>query len=269
MKNGPFALTFHTCFIVFLIAPIVVVCLVAFTPTTYLSLPTTGFSLRWFREMLGRPDFIEALRTSAVLGAVSATVAVAIAIPSALAVTRFDFRMKGPFIATLQSPLMIPSAVLGVSYLRYLTQLKFYGTLTGLVVCHVIIVMPFALRLVMAAAVGLDRRVEDAAVSLGASTWVTFRRILVPLILPGLASGWILAFITSFDEVTMTVFVASPTVTTLPVKLFLFIQDNINPLVAAVSATLIVMTVLLMVLLDRIYGLERVFAGGDGIEAKK
>jgi putative spermidine/putrescine transport system permease protein len=88
-----------------------------------------------------------------------------------------------------------------------------------------------------------------------------FRRITLPLILPGLASGWALAFIQSFDEVTMTVFIASPSVTTLPVRMFLYIQDNIDPLVTSVSAVVIAITVVFLVVIDRLYGLERLLAG--------
>jgi len=121
--------------------------------------------------------------------------------------------------------------------------------------------MPFSLRLVIAASSGMDPQLEHAAISLGASWWRGFVRVTLPLILPGVASGWVLAFITSFDEVTMTVFIASPRTTTLPVRLFLYIQDNIDPLVAAVSAALIGLTFVAMLLLDRLYGLERLLVG--------
>ena len=164
-------------------------------------------------------------------------------------------------MALLQSPLMIPPVVLGIAFLRFFTEIGLGGTFLGLVLSHVIVVMPFALRLVIAAASGIDRRIEHAAIALGASWWQGFRRVTLPMILPGVASGWVLAFITSFDEVTMTVFIASPRTTTLPVRLFLYIQDNIDPLVAAVSAALIGLTILAMLLLDRLYGLEQLFVG--------
>src|SRR5262249_51795375 len=142
------------------------------------------------------------------------------------------------------------------------TEIGLGGTFLGLVLSHVVIIMPFALRLVVAASSGMDDPViEHAAVSLGASSWQTLRRITLPLILPGVASGWGLAFITRSDEVTMTVFIASPRTTTLPVRLFLYIQDNIDPLVAAVSAALIGLTFVAMLLLDRLYGLERLLVG--------
>jgi putative spermidine/putrescine transport system permease protein len=103
--------------------------------------------------------------------------------------------------------------------------------------------------------------VEHAAISLGAGPITVFRRVTLPMILPGVVSGWILAFITSFDEVTMTVFIASPSTITLPVRMFLYIQDNIDPLVTSVSAALIFLTVIAMVILERLFGLDRLFIG--------
>jgi len=127
-------------------------------------------------------------------------------------------------------------------------------------------VFPFALRLTLASATGMDRAVEQAAISLGATEWTILRRITVPLILPGLVSGWALAFIQSFDEVTMTVFVAAPGTATLPVRMFLYIQDNIDPLVTSVSASVIAVTAVALVALDRLYGLERLLSGHAGEE---
>jgi len=260
-RNGPLALTFHVLFLSFLLAPILIVCVVAFTPEGYLSLPTRGPSLRWFEAIGNNPEFVRAFRDSLMLGAVSSTLAIAFSIPAALAIARHRFPGREAITALFLSPLMVPHIVLGIAFLRFFTLIGLGGTFAGLVLSHVIIIIPFALRLVLAASTGMDRSIENAAMSLGASSWTTFRRVTLPLILPGVASGWVLAFINSFDEVTMTVFIASPETTTLPVRLFLYIQDNIDPLVAAVSAALIFLTVGAMLVLDRLYGLERLLVG--------
>ncbi|CAO3382821.1 ABC transporter permease [Azospirillum argentinense] len=260
-RNGPVALVFHTLFLAFLLAPILVVCVVAFTSQGYLSLPTDGLSLRWFKAIGDNPEFARAFRDSLLLGAVSSTIAVAFSVPAALAIARHQFRGREAITALFLSPLMVPHIVLGIAFLRFFTQIGLGGTFAGLVLSHVVIILPFALRLILAASTGMDRSIENAAASLGATSWTTFRRVTLPLILPGVASGWVLAFINSFDEVTMTVFIASPETTTLPVRLFLYIQDNIDPLVAAVSASLIFMTVAAMLVLDRLYGLERLLVG--------
>ena len=260
-RNGPVALIFHTLFVIFMVAPIVVVCLVAFTPEGYLSLPTSSFSLRWFRTIAAYPEFISAFWVSLWIGAVSSVVALLFAVPAALAIARHQFRGREALSALFLSPLMIPHVVLGIAFLRFFTQTGLSGTFTALLIAHVVVVFPFALRLTLAAATGMDRSVEMAAVSLGANNWTLFRRVTLPLILPGVVSGWALAFIQSFDEVTMTVFLAAPGVETLPVRMFLYIQDNIDPLVTSVSASVIVITMLALILLDRVYGLERVLAG--------
>ena len=260
-RNGIGALAFHTFFIVFMVAPILIVCVVAFTPEGFLSIPTTSWSLRWFKAIARYPEFVEAFWNSIILGALSSFVAIALSLPAALAVARYRFRGREAFTALFLSPLMIPHVVLGIAFLRFFTQVGLGGTFIGLVLAHIVIVFPFALRLVLASAIGMDRALENAAVSLGATPFTVFRRVTLPLILPGVASGWMLAFIQSFDEVTMTIFIATPSATTLPVRMFLYIQDNIDPLVTSVSALVIAITVAFMVVLDRIYGLDRLLSG--------
>jgi putative spermidine/putrescine transport system permease protein len=261
IRNGPLALAFHALFIGFILAPLAIVCVVAFTPLGYISLPTDGLSLRWFAAILDNPRFIRAFTLSLALGLTSSVAATALAIPAALAVARFRFPGRDAISAFLLSPLMIPHIVLGVAFLRFFSTIGISGTFGGLATAHVILILPFALRLVLAAATGMDPAVERAAVSLGASRFTVFRRITLPLILPGIVSGWLLAFITSFDELTMSVFIASPSTTTLPVRMFLHIQDSIDPLVAAISALMIAGTMVLMLVLDRLVGLERLFVG--------
>lgn len=260
-RNGWLALTYHALFVTFMVAPIAVVCIVAFTPEGYLSFPTERLSLRWFRAIADYPEFISAFWRSIWLGASSSAIAVAFSVPAALAIARYQFTGREGLTALLMSPLMIPHVVLGIAFLRFFTQIGLGGTLIALVLSHIVIVLPFALRLTLASAVGLDRSIEQAAISLGASEATLMRRVTLPLILPGLASGWALAFINSFDEVTMTVFVSAPGTETLPVRMFLYIQDNIDPLVTSVSASVIAITVVALVLLDRMYGLERLLVG--------
>jgi putative spermidine/putrescine transport system permease protein len=260
-RNGILALVFHALFVVFMLAPLVIVCVVAFTPEGYLSLPTRGPSLRWFKAILGYPEFLRAFRDSLWLAALSSTIAIGLAVPAALAIARYRFPGRDAITALFMSPLMVPHVVLGIAFLRFFTQIGLSGSFTGLVASHVIVVLPFALRLVLAASYGIDARIEHAAISLGAGHATVFRRVTLPLILPGVVSGWLLAAINSFDEVTMTVFIASPATVTLPVRMFLYIQDNIDPLIAAVSACLIALTAVLLFALDRLYGLDRLFVG--------
>lgn len=260
-RNGATALGFHTLFIAFMLAPLLAVCVTAFTPESYLSVPSGNFSLRWFRALLDRADFRRATWLSVRLAALAATLAMAVATPAALALARRRFIGREALGALFMSPLTIPHVVLGIALLRYLAQIGMGATFHGLVVGHLLLVTPFALRLVLASAAGMDERIHQAAISLGAGPIVTFRRVTLPLILPGIVSGWILAFIVSFDEVVMTVFLAAPGTETLPLRMLNHIQDTTDPLVAAMSAILIAGTALLALLLDRLHGLDRLLGG--------
>lgn len=261
MKNGPVSLLFHLCFVTFLLAPMVLVCLVAFTPGGFLALPTNGFSLRWFLKLAEYPDFLIAFRNSLLIAAASSVLALAFAVPAAIAIARYRFLGREALSAFFLAPLMIPHVVLGIAFLRFFQMLGISGTIVGLIIGHVVVIFPFAMRMVLAAATGMDKRIEDAAASLGARRLTVYRRVVMPLIAPGLASGFALSFIQSFDEVTMTVFIASPTTFTLPVRMFNYIQDSIDPLICAISALLILFTAVLMFVIDRTYGLERLFVG--------
>jgi putative spermidine/putrescine transport system permease protein len=217
--NGPLAPTFHALFVVFMLGPIVVVCLVAFTPEGFLSLPTNGFSPRWFRTIASYPELVHAFWVSLGLGMVS-SVAPLFAVPAALAIARYRFRGRHALAALFLSPPMIPHVVLGIALLCFFTLLGLGGTFAALLIAHVIVVFRFALHLTLAAATGMNRSVEMAAVSLGAGGFMLFRRVTLPLILPGVISGWALAFIQSFDDLTMTAFLAAPGTETLPVRMF-------------------------------------------------
>ena len=260
-KNGWLGLTFHTLFILFILAPLVVVVAVSFTPEGYISLPVNGLSLRWFEAILDQSQFIDAFVMSAWLALVSASVSVALAVPAALALARYRFPGRGMLTAFFLSPLMIPHVVMGIAFLRFFNMAGMSGSFGWLSMSHVIIVFPYDLRLTMASVIGLTRDAEFAAMSLGAGPATVFRRIVLPLIVPGVAGGWMLAFIQSFDEVTMTVFVATPGTTTLPVAMYSYISQSIDPLVASVSTVLIVVTVAVMLLMDRLVGLDRVLVG--------
>lgn len=261
-RNGPLALTFNLLFVVFMAAPLLVVIAVSFTPEGFLEFPPSGISLRWFEAILDNPDFIAAFWVSLYLGIASATLSTLIAIPAGLAIGRYRFRGRDVLVGLFMSPLMVPTIVLGVAFLRFLSQIGISGTFIGLVLCHSIIIMPYVLRLVLASVVGLDRAAERAAVSLGASSWTAFRRVTLPMIMPGVAGGWVLAFITSFDELTVTVFIVNPSTTTLPVRLFAHITQTTDPLVASISSMIILFTVILLFLLERLYGLDRLLIGG-------
>jgi putative spermidine/putrescine transport system permease protein len=254
-------LAFHGLFVVFMLAPLVMVALVSFTDKGYIAMPFDGASWRWYAAILKNDDFVDAFWRSVGLGVMAATLATLLAVPAGMAIAWHRFPGREVVLGLLLSPLMVPHVVLGIALLRFLTHIGASGTMWGLTAAHTVLVLPYVLRLVVAAATGFDRNVAQAAESLGASAWTVFRRIELPLILPGVAGGWLIAFINSFDELTMSIFVASAGTQTLPVKMYNHIANTIDPLLASVSTVLIVLTLVLMLVLDRFYGLDRVLAG--------
>lgn len=260
-RLSPFALLFHVLFLAFILAPLVVVVLVAFTPEDYLSFPVHGVSLRWFEAILARPDFIASFELSVELGLLSSALATMLILPAALAVGRSRFAGREAILAFVMSPLMIPPVVLGVALLRFFSLLQIQGTFLGLVLAHVVVVSPFVLRMLLAAVAGVDPAAERAALSLGASRFTMFRRVTLPMVAAGLVGGFILAFTASFDELTVTIFVSSPQTTPLSVQLFNHIAENSDPLAASVSAIIMAITTVLLIFLDRLYGIDRLFGG--------
>lgn len=261
-KNGLFALSFNAIVVVFVLAPLVVVCLVAFTPGISLSVPTSSFSIRWFKAVFAHSDLMQSFKNSLWLGFFSATISTLIAVPCGLAITRFQFKGREWLNGLFLSPLMIPHLVLGVALLRMFSLIGATGSFFWLIFAHVLVITPYVLRLVIAATVGFDYSCEQAAKSLGASNFTTFRRITLPMILPGITGGWLLAFINSFDEVTMSIFVTAPSTVTLPVRMYMYATESIDPLMAAASALIVCFTIVVMVLIDRLYGLDKILVGG-------
>lgn len=260
-RTPPLLLVFHWLFAAFMLAPLLMVVLVSFTDKGYISMPFDGASWRWYLAILKNDDFVDAFYRSLALGITAATLATLLAVPAGMAIAWHRFPGREAVLGMLLSPLMVPHVVLGIALLRFLTQLGASGTMWGLTAAHTVLVLPYVLRLVVAAATGFDRTVAQAAESLGASAWTVFRRVELPLIVPGVAGGWIIAFINSFDELTMSLFVASAGTQTLPVKMYNHIANTIDPLLASISTVLIVLTLVLMMVLDRFYGLDRVLAG--------
>lgn len=252
---------FNALVITFMLAPLVIVCVVAFTPENTLTISTTQFSLRWFRAVFAHADFVQSFKNSLWLASISATLAIVIAVPAGLAIARHNFPGRDFLNGLFLSPLIIPHLVLGVALLRTFTLIGATGSFVWLALAHVVIITPYALRLVLASVEGSDRSAEQAALSLGASQATVFRRITLPMILPGVTGGWLLAFINSFDEVTMSIFVTAPSTVTLPVRMYMYATESIDPLMAAVSALMVALTAVAMLVLDRVYGLDKILVG--------
>jgi putative spermidine/putrescine transport system permease protein len=225
--------------ILFLAAPMIVVVATAFTTTNYPVFPPVGFTFRWFERFLATAEFTEAVRRSAALAAVSALIATALGTTSALALSRWRGRGAATLTTLMLSPILFPTIVLGLALLVFFSQVGMNGTFTGLVIAHSLVTTPFVIRLVMASLAEYDLAVEEAARNLGAGWWRTFFQVTLPLIRPGVLAGAVFAFILSFDELVITLFLAGPGMATLPIRIFTFVEYSSAPTISAIATTLI------------------------------
>lgn len=225
--------------VLYLLAPIIVVVATAFTATAYPVFPPEGFTLRWFEKFLATPEFVESIRISAMLATASTLVAAVLGTSSALALARFRIPGKATISALLLSPILFPTIVLGLALLVFSNRIGLSGTFLNLVCAHVVLITPFVIRMVMVSLARFDPAVEEAARNLGAGRWRTFLHITLPLIRPGVLAGSVFAFIISFDELVVTLFLTAPGLQTLPIRIYTYVEYSSDPTISAISTVLI------------------------------
>lgn len=246
-----------TLVLTFLMLPVAVIVLAAFTTTSYLTVPPRGLTLKWFAQVLGDRDYLDALVLSMKLGLVTTAGALTIGTAAAYALARKAVPGATAVSALLMAPLAFPGVVIGVALLQYYALIGLRGSFTGLVLAHLVITIPYAVRSVLASIHGTDSDLENAACTLGASRLSAFMRVTLPLIRPGLVAGGLFAFITSFDNVPVTIFLLGVRDMTLPVKIFTAIEYGVDPSIAALSTLLIAATAIVLVAAERWIGFHR------------
>ncbi|WP_372624995.1 ABC transporter permease [Falsiroseomonas sp.] len=241
----------------FLMLPVAVVVLASFSTTSFLTVPPQGLTLRWYGRVLESTDYLHAIGISLTLAAAATTGALLIGTATSYALVRRIVPGRALISSLVMSPLVFPGIVIGVALLQFYSALGLAGTFAGLVLAHIVITVPYVVRTTLASLHGLDAELEDAACTLGATRFDAFRLVTLPLLRPGLAAGGLFAFITSFDNVPVSIFLTGVTSTTLPVKLFTAIEFGVDPSVAAISSLMIVTTGLTLVLAERWIGFHR------------
>ena len=224
-------------------APIVVVIILSFNPMEFASFPMEGFSFRWYVRLAQNQAIVTAFKTSLILGFITSVISTAIAIPAAMAFVRYDFPGKNTLNTLLLSPIMIPEVVLGVALLLFLRWLQQPKSFALLLIGHVVLTLPYVLLIVQARLVGIKIEYEEAAKSLGANAFQTFREITLPLLLPAILAGALFSFTISFDDITATLFWATAQNQTVPVKIFSMLRLSISPEINALGAVMIVLTI--------------------------
>jgi putative spermidine/putrescine transport system permease protein len=208
--------------------------------------------LRWFRYLAGRDEFIDAAIVSAQVAALSSFGAVVLGMLASLALVRARVPGHTLIESLLMGPLVLPGIITGVALLQFFTIIGLLQSFERLLLGHLVIGTPYAIKSISACLYGIDPSLEEASRTLGASPWRTFRRILLPLLRPGLIAAFIFSFVTSFDNVVVSIYLIGADTVTLPVRILTYIEWQFDPSIAAISTIFIVVTTVLVVVSDRL-----------------
>lgn len=240
----------------FLLLPQLIVVVIAFSTSSFVSFPPPGYSFGWFGKVMSDPSFMRPLWNSVVLGVQATIVAALLAVPASIALVRHKFSGARAMQAFLLSPLSLPALILAIGLLFFLNRIGLGNTYAGLLIGHVVIVLPYLLRTIVAVYSACDPRLEEAAYTLGANPLSTLWRVTLPMLRPALFAGGIFAFLISFDEVAVSLLLANASSITLPVSILSYLIYNYDPAVAAISVLKMLIVVIALVLTDRFFGLE-------------
>jgi putative spermidine/putrescine transport system permease protein len=249
---------------VFMLMPVVFVAWVSFFSNEIVTFPPQGYTLSWYTRAWANRAFTDGFLTSIQVGLFSMVAGLILGIPASFAIVRGRFPGREALNALMLSPLVVPGVVAGTAIYIYFVQLeiwteaRFIATLPGLVAAHVMLTIPWTVRLISASLVGVDRSIEEAAMNLGASPLTTFLRITLPLIRPGVVAAAIFSFIASFTDLEMTLFLIGPGRSTLQIALLQYLEWKFDPSVAAVSFVQITIVGLGLVITDRFVKLSKV-----------
>jgi putative spermidine/putrescine transport system permease protein len=248
----------------FLLLPLVVVIATSFGNSDLMTFPPTSFTLKWYGDI--PHEFYGAAETSLIVGGCSTFLAVLVGTPAALALVRGRFVGAGLINALFVSPLVVPTLVIGVAGFQFLmlvwriSGIDLQDTYLGVILGHTSFTTAFVIRSVIAAQANFDRALEEASINLGATPLQTFFRVTMPLIRPGILSGAAFAFLMSFDELPIALFLGGARVTTLPVKIFTTLEDSLDTWIMALAALIIFVSLALILIVQRAVGLHRLLA---------
>lgn len=231
---------------VFLLAPIVIVVILAFSGEGYLHFPPSSFSLQWFDRFFGDLQWQRALLSSLIIGAIACTVSTVTGFFAAYAFLRAEFGGKKLLLSLMLTPVIVPSIITAIAMYYLAGKLGLIGSYLWLGLCHAVIAMPIVLLILLAALHSVDPNLERAALGLGGSRLRVFCRIVLPIALPGILSAALFAFLASFDELLISLFLSGVYAQTLPVRIWNSLNLQVEPTIAAVSAFLIGVTTLIL-----------------------
>ena len=236
--------------LLFLIVPVLVIIPLSFNSTSFLTYPMDGFSFRWYEELMSSQEWRQAFKNSFIIAPFATLLAMVFGTMASVGLCRGNFRGKGLVMAFLISPMIVPLVIVAVGLYFFFARLQLLNSYIGLILAHAMLGVPFVVITVNATLQGFNINLSRAAASLGAPPLTVFFKVVLPLIAPGVISGGLFAFATSFDEVEVTLFLASPSQRTLPLQMFSGIRENISPNIAAVATIMVILSVLMLLTLE-------------------
>lgn len=234
----------------FLILPILAILPLSFNAGSFLTFPMPGLSLRWYEDFFSSSKWLSASSNSFLVGGLTTVLATALGTCAAMGLARLKPRLRSLLSAIILAPVVVPVVITGVGVYFLYAPLHLTNTYAGLVLAHTVLAIPFVVLTVSASLHNFDVNLLRAASSLGAPPIVAFRRVVLPVILPGVVSGAIFAFATSFDEIVMGLFLAGPTQRTLPIQMFNGVREEISPTITAAATLLVVLSVALLATIE-------------------
>lgn len=253
--TNPLLIGFAVLVYFFLMAPLVIVIGAALSDTTYLTFPPQGLSLRWFERIFEISAFRRTMVTSFQIACIATAIALVIGIPAAYALNRYRIQLPGWLSTVFVLPILVPEIVLGFSLLRSVNVEGGVPIFITLLIGHTLLVLPYCVRVISASLASFDFSVEEAAISLGSHPLKTFFTIVLPNVKSGVIAAFILAFITSINDVSVSLFLTGPGISTLPIQLLAHMEQFFDPTVASVSVLLMLLTVAVMAIVEWTLGL--------------
>ncbi|MCG8688037.1 MAG: ABC transporter permease [Desulfobacterales bacterium] len=257
MKNSRLLLVIMIIMFVFLLLPFVIILASSFSADATMKFPPRGFSLKWYGKVLNVEMFRTTFWVSLKIGLAATTTALLLGIPVAYASVRRRYRLKAVVEVFFSSPAIVPGLVIGFALLRFFIFLTGMSIGLGLYLGHTAILFPYTVRVVSASLRNLDPAIEEAAVSLGSSPLFSFLSVVLPNIQSGLAAAFILAFITSFSNVPISLFLTGPGVATLPIQMLVYMEYYFDPTISALSSILIVLTIVIVQSAEKVLGITK------------
>jgi putative spermidine/putrescine transport system permease protein len=232
--------------VIYLIAPMIIVLIISFSSAPFLTFPPPGFSLQWYRKLFGDPAWRDALLTSIQIMVPTSIIATTFGTAAAVGIARGRFPGAAIVSSLLMAPVVVPVIITAAAMFGVFRGFGLYGTLTGFILAHSVLTIPYVLTTVLASLQMLDEQLERAALTLGATRWSAFWYVIFPLILPALLSGFLFAMIISFDELIVSIFISSPTLRPATVQMWSDIRGDVDPTISAIGTLLFLFSLIVL-----------------------